>query len=230
MVLTAVVILTPFVLVGQGGFSAQAEGVGVHAGAIFNPWQLWWFLGPHRSGTTGALRVAPIWLGGLGHTLPIALMPPLTLAYAASARWQPDRGGLDVFLLLALLLLLRCALDPWNISYYALPSLTALLVWETSAHDRPPLITLVGSFVAWLVLQETAVWLGDAQNTEALLYTVAVLPAIAAISYHLLTPSSVKDLARAALSGGAQDAAGDPPKITGAEAPASDQDTLTLSV
>ena len=235
MVLTTAAILAPFVLVDDGGFSGQAAAVGVNSGGIFNPWQLWWFLGPHRSGTTATLRIAPRWLGGLGHTVPIAIMPPITLAYLGCARRRLGAKGLDVFLLLALLLLLRCALDPWNISYYALPFLTALLAWETNTYDRPPLITLVASFMAWLVLQETAVWFGNDQNTLAMLYTIAVLPAIAAIAYRLLAPGSIKDLGRAAFSGAGRNAVDGPRAIAGGaggkgKVPASDHSTPTLSI
>ena len=54
-------------------------------------------------------------------------------------------------LLLAFLLALRFALDPWDTVYYPLPFIFALLGWETLACRRPPLLALLASVVVWLV-------------------------------------------------------------------------------
>ena len=43
-------------------------------------------------------------------------------------------------MLLMLVLLLRCMLDPWDISYYALPILIALIAWESISYVRPPVL------------------------------------------------------------------------------------------
>ena len=179
MAIVAGVLLAPFVIARTGGVEGELAGAGGSAADIFNPWQLWWFLGAHRTGARGSLRTEPGWLGPLGHTLPIALMPPLTVLTAVRARARRD--PVDALLLLTLLLLLRCALDPWDISYYAIPCLTALLAWETTTRDRVPLVSLVAIALGWFVLQETTALLGDADDVLALLYTAAAVPAIAVL-------------------------------------------------
>jgi hypothetical protein len=60
------------------------------------------------------------------------------------------RRKADPLLLLALLLLLRCVLDPWNNTYYVLPCVLALAAWEPMRHRRPPLLalaTVVATFI-----------------------------------------------------------------------------------
>ena len=49
----------------------------------------------------------------------------------------------DALGLLALLLLLRCVLDPWNNDYYHAPFLLALLAWEALARDGWPRLTVL---------------------------------------------------------------------------------------
>ena len=61
-------------------------------------------------------------------------------------RAAPRFGGEQLLLLLALLLLLRCVLDPWNVVYYELPFLLALLCWEALCRpERPPVLALAAS-------------------------------------------------------------------------------------
>jgi hypothetical protein len=62
--------------------------------------------------------------------------------------------GEQVLALLALLLLLRCVLDPWNVVYYELPFLLALLSWETLCRpERPPVLALAASAIVWTTFE-----------------------------------------------------------------------------
>ena len=182
MLVAAGAILAPFALVRSSGYVGQTEAVGLHSGTIFNPWQLWWFFGTPMA--HGAGRLAPAWLAGFGHTLPIAVMPPLTLIYAR----RPGRRRTDALLLLALLLLLRCALDPWDTVYYPLPFLTALLAWEATAHDRPPWITLGAAFGSWWLFTGARSILGADPDHLALAFIVVALLALGVITRRLLAP------------------------------------------
>ena len=192
MVAAAGLILAPFTLVGSSDLVSQTRAVGLGTGGIFNPWQLWWFLGSAHAGAGGG-RAGPVWLSGLVHMLPIAVMPPLSLAYAGLARRSPGRRRRDALLLLALLLLLRCVLDPWDIVYYPVPFLTALLAWETTTYDRPPIIAGLASLVTWFVFEGTPYVFGSGheQNILALVFTIASLAALTAIVHSLLDPSPV---------------------------------------
>ncbi|HEX5852263.1 MAG TPA: hypothetical protein VFY36_04145 [Solirubrobacteraceae bacterium] len=154
-------VLAPLTIASRGGLAHQA--LAVPAQEIFQPWQVWWFLGtpnhvpaPHGEvhsvplnaplSTHPQWRIAPSWLSGITHPLIVLLAIPLTLL-----AWRSRRTVGAALRLLALLLLLRCVLDPWDISYYPLPFLLALLAWEVSARtSRPPVLALASTALAWI--------------------------------------------------------------------------------
>ena len=112
----------PLFLVDATGAPAAAAQTGV----IFQPWQAWWFLGETGHvirGSSGLVkegyRAAPDWLSRITHPLIVFAAIPLSLL-----AW---RRRSDPLLLLALLFVLRCVLDPWNTAYYMLP---AILAWS----------------------------------------------------------------------------------------------------
>ena len=186
------IVLAPLLAVRAGDFAASAGAVATQTGVIFQPWQLWWFFGAHGHvvhGTFGAVkpgyRTPPSWLGGLPHPLIVTLGVPLTLLRA-----RRPYGDQDVLLLLTLLLLLRCALDPWNTSYYALPFVLALLVWETRARAEPAVITLAASFAVWVVTE----WLpGRASaDLQALAFAALAVPAIVLLGLALYAPQVLR--------------------------------------
>ncbi len=78
-------VLAPLALVGSGAFLASARGTAAPTSEIFQPWQVWWFLGHHGPsvhGLFGALkpgfRTAPGWVGRVSHPLIVALALPLS--------------------------------------------------------------------------------------------------------------------------------------------------------
>ena len=137
-------LMAPFLLANAGGFAGQAQAVGTGTGTIFHPWQIWWFFGAMPHPRPGLLivdpavvyRIAPSWIAGIGHSLVLAVMPVLTGLFALLRRRRTSGARHDALLLLALLLALRCMLDPWDISYYWLPFLLALLSWEVLGAER----------------------------------------------------------------------------------------------
>ena len=182
-------VAAPLLVVQAGTFATSAGAVATQTAGIFQPWQLWWFLGSHGHVVRGAFgaikpgyRTPPGWLGGFPHVLIVGLVVPLTLLCLR----RPQRGD-EALLLLALLLLLRCALDPWNTGYYALPFLFALLVWETRARVEPPVLALAGSFAAWGVMQ----WLPAhaSPDIQALAFAALAVPAIALLGLALYAPA-----------------------------------------
>ena len=192
----AAAVMLPLLAVRAGDFGASVSGAATQTGGIFQPWQLWWFLGSHGHivrGLDGGIKVgyrtSPGWLGSFPHLLIVALVVPLTLL---RARLPNPRAG--ALLLLALLLLLRCALDPWNTGYYALPFLFALLAWETRVRADPPVITLAASFAAWGVMQWLPAHAGA--DVQALAYAALAVPAIALLVMAVYAPAAVRDTAR----------------------------------
>ena len=171
-------ILAPLVLVGAGGYVAQSRAVGLGTGTIFSPWQLWWFLEPVRA-------VHP-WISRLGHTLPLAIMGPIVVGYALRTRHAPATRRDGAMLVLALLLLLRCVLDPWDTVYYPLPFLLGLIAWETSVTERVPLVALLACSVTWCLFDGVAHLVGDDVNAWAALFTGVSLVTLAAIVSRLM--------------------------------------------
>ena len=157
------VVLAPIVLAGtEGGGGSTLVAAATTTGQIFHPWHLFWFLGDNAPGLTGfgglplrpGFRAAPEWLMALTHPLIVALVVPLSLGWARVHRAAPRPGGEQLLLLLALLLLLRCVLDPWNAVYYELPFLLALLCWEALCRPgRPPVLALGASLANWLTFE-----------------------------------------------------------------------------
>ncbi len=192
----AATVMAPFILstltAASGGFVGQAQAVGTSTGSIFHPWQIWWFLGSTPHAVPGHLfimnparvyRVAPAWLGGIGHTLVIALMPPLTGLLALVRRHRAAPALRDALLLLALLLLLRCMLDPWDISYYSVPFLLALLAWEVGTSERAPVVSGAAMLVTCFTLQNSLAF-----DTQAAIFLLTGLPALIALVLALYAP------------------------------------------
>jgi Glycosyltransferase family 87 len=150
---TTTILMLPLAL--AGGVVEDTVAVARTTSAIFQPWQVWWFLGEHGHVVVGTLgvkpgyRVGPEWLTGVAHPLVVLVPVAASLALVPRLRRDPWHDGL---LLLAFALLLRCMLDPWNVSYYALPFLLALVGWEIHAERRPPVLSLAATLLCWITL------------------------------------------------------------------------------
>jgi hypothetical protein len=117
--------------------------------------------------------LVPTWLQHLAHPLVAALTIGLGLAALRSRR------AIDPLALLALLMLVRCVLDPWDHAYYHAPFLAALIAWEVVEARRVPWVSAVGA--AWLgIVFKLDVPLSD------LLYVVWALPTMAWLSRRAL--------------------------------------------
>jgi uncharacterized membrane protein len=138
-------ILTPFLDSGAIDTHHGLQGVAaVNTGPIFNPQQVWWFFGrPLRA----VSRLPPGWIVGLAHPLIAGLSIPLTLIYFLRLRRHPSAAP-DALLLLAFLLLMRCMLDPWDISYYSIAFLLPVVAWEALRYGRFPVLGVTASLLA----------------------------------------------------------------------------------
>ncbi len=154
-------VLAPLVLVGSGGFVTAARASASAPSTIFQPWQIWWFLGHHGAlvhGTFGeakpGYRVAPAWTATLSHPLVVVAGFSLGVAMWLRERTAGRIGVRQALLALALAMLVRCVLDTWDTEYYLLPFVLALLAWEVSAQTvRPPVLALSASALAWVSFQ-----------------------------------------------------------------------------
>jgi hypothetical protein len=192
---TAGAVMAPLLLATSGGFANTTSAVGTSTGGIFMPWQWWYFFGSHfhpaatlHYNLAHLYRKPPTWLGGLGHILPVALMPPLTALYAWLRRGARERHQ-DVLLLLTLVFALRCVLDPWDISYYALPFVFALTAWDGLDAPRVPYMAVMGTLTAWFILVRTgASGLFLSSDLQALVFMLVTIPAIPAIALRVFAP------------------------------------------
>jgi hypothetical protein len=202
---TAAAVLAPLMLAGSGGFAASAGATASTSSTIFQPMQVFWFLGHHSSRAAHLLgaakrdfRLAPAWIGPLSHPLVIAVALPLTgMLWRAERRRdaisptdgrpRPRSSGwpANALLLLALLLLLRCMLDTWDNVYYPLPFVFALLVWEIGAFKRPPVLALSSTVLVWI-----NVWLSMhlSADVQAAFFLIWSLPLAVALSLRLYAP------------------------------------------
>jgi len=157
-------------------------------GLLFNPQQLWWPLGDvvnvglDASPKPGA-RFSPAWLSPLTHPLIAGLVVPLSALWWGRHRREAISGE-HLLGLLALLLLLRCILDPWNTVYYGLPFLLALLAWEALTRGwRPPVLTLGATVATWVSFKTLA---GSDPNLLSAVYLAWALPLAAWLAHACL--------------------------------------------
>jgi hypothetical protein len=119
-------------------------------------------------GESAVVYLVPGWLQHVAHPL----VAVLTLGLGAVAL---RRRAVDPLALLALLMLLRCALDPWDHAYYHAPFLAALVAWELLEARRAPWLGAIA-----------AAWLGIVFRVELplsdVLYALWALPMIAWLS------------------------------------------------
>ena len=116
----------------------------------------WWF--PFSVSHTVTVQVIGGPATATSHLLPFGLTRTrvfwLIPAVAVFVGWifqrcRDDRDPMDALGLLALLVLLRCTLDPSNVSYYHAPFVIALLSWETVTRRGVPLISLLTIAGIW---------------------------------------------------------------------------------
>jgi hypothetical protein len=191
----AALVLAPLLLIGSGGFSSALRAGATPPSVLFHPWQVFWFLGHHAPASPGAgaalahgYRLGPAWTGTVSHPLILATGLVLPLALWLRER-RPRRIGLRAALLmLALLMLARCLLDTWDIAYYPLPFVLALLAWEVrGAIARPPVLSAAATVLAYL----SFVWLPNhvSADLQAAFFLAWSLPLALALAARLFAPS-----------------------------------------
>src|SRR4051794_17386085 len=182
-------VLVPVWLAGSG--AVEATGQAAHStGQIFQPWQGWWFPGEHGHVITGTFGAKPGYRAAPGFVdvvaRPLVVLVPLALSLWVAPRLR-GRAWHDGLLLLAVVLLLRCLLDPWNIGYYELPFLLALVAWELHARPGAPILSLVVTLACWVTLVQL-----PTQNLnpdlQAAAYLAVALPLALGLGLKLVAP------------------------------------------
>jgi hypothetical protein len=173
--LAAGAVLLPIAIAThQHGVSANVASTQI--GTIFNPSQLLWWFGPHS------------WLAN--HAREVIVFAAIGCAALWNVRQVGDRDASDklpdALLLLALVFLLRAALDPWDNLYYHVPFLFALVAYEVSA-GRPPILTVFYTVALNIVATINGVPHMSADLRSAL-YAMTVVPTIAWFAMRLYLP------------------------------------------
>ena len=195
-VLAAGLVLAPLLLVSKGGFATSAKAAASTTSAIFQPWQVWWFMGHHGAAVHGLFgdlkpgyRTAPSWVGPISHPAVLVFGVALTATLWPRARRVALSEG-NALLALALALLGRCLLDTWDTSYYIVPFLFTLLAWEirrppgAAEAPSPPLLALACTALSWLSFAWIPEhWSADAQATSFLIWTIPLAVGLAVRLY-----------------------------------------------
>jgi hypothetical protein len=147
-------LLLPMVVVDTDSFRDAARGA--NDIGFVRPLNAWWPLSADTKelqGRTVTAHELPRWVEK--SVRPALLALSIALALVAARRGPPRRDGL--FALLALVLLVRCLLDPGTQGYYHVPFIAALGSWELLARRRAPVL----AFIVGLLLSTRAYGLLD---------------------------------------------------------------------
>jgi hypothetical protein len=188
--LVAAAVLAPLAIGSTTQFKATTQGLS-QTGGIFQPAQVFWFAGTPSDSIRGmdrqikvGYRTPPAWITGMSHPLIIIVGLGLPLLWLVRRRGR-DRG--DLLLLLALTLHLRCLLDTWNIGYYAVPMLFALLAWEAVVRRRAPVMTLALTVLVWITFHELPAH-SILPDVQTLFYLGWAVPLAGAMALRSLAP------------------------------------------
>lgn len=128
--------------------------------ARVSPSNVWWPVAEKRTeqrrGETVHSAVVHHRIVSIAHALAVLLVFPLAWLYLRAG----PRPREDAFALLALLMFLRCALDPFNLDYYHVPMVLAIVAWDALSKRTLPWATLwvtIGLGVAFLPYSD---WFG----------------------------------------------------------------------
>lgn len=164
-------------------------------GRVVTPWSVWYpaatVVTEHytvdSTRLTANVHEAPPLVGSLSHPMIVLLAIGLPLALALRRR-EFQLSGADAMALLALLALLRCALDPVDNLYYHVPLLLALFGCDAFDGRGIPVKGLAGAALALLF----ANWPLSADGLEAFnaAYILVAVSAGAAIATGLFRPKA----------------------------------------
>jgi hypothetical protein len=177
---TAGAVLVPIAIVAhQHGVSATVAST--KTGPIFNPSQLLWWFGAHS------------WLADNARVL--IVLAAVTLATLWYFKKGVDRESAarlpNALLLLALVFLLRAALDPWDNLYYHVPFLFTLVAYEASV-GRPPALTVFFTVALNIVATINGVP-HMAPDLRSALYAATVVPTVLWFAATLYLPGGVAE-------------------------------------
>ena len=183
-------LLLPAVLADSGGFLETQRSLAIETQYIGH-WSAWYptaipttHVVAATGMTTDTYRASGL-LAGASHPLIVLLAMLVPLAVALRRR-SFGLTGSEAMAMLALLVLLRCALDPVNNLYYHEPLLLALAGWDATSRRGLP-VRALGAALVFELLSRWQQQPFDPHEFNAAYLTIAVAAAIA-IAVALLRP------------------------------------------
>ena len=168
-----------------------------HASTSAQPASIWWPLGHVQHilapGWAVEKRTVPLWVRNYAHPLIVAIGVLLPLLVLVRTRLAPATRE-TALTLLALLFLLRCALDPMTVGYYHVPLLLALLALEALHRRGVPLLTLISSAVLWVLVARIP-W-GLEPGRVATIYLAWAIPLALYLAAKVYAPTVMSSLGK----------------------------------
>jgi hypothetical protein len=173
-----------FMLVHHAASSADPQywldgsgGRSPFPGSHVTPNNLWLLIAFPHEAPHGDIFLVPNLIGRIAH--PLILLIALPLTYLLWRRRGGDVGVREALLLLALLMLARCVLDPMSLDYYHVPFLTALgaaAALGGAREARLALLATAGLAIAYAWPTESMYELSQHARAKNAVYLAVTLP------------------------------------------------------
>jgi glycosyl transferase family 87 len=143
-------LVIPMAIGNPGRFGDTLTAPGTSSHGLVDATTIWFpFAADHDKRVFDGVKYVVLPQRTLPHALESAMHPLIVLLAAALSLWfwrrKYSTEPQDIFLLLALIFLLRCMLDPVTNAYYHAPFLVSLALYEAFAGHRVPVVTLIAS-------------------------------------------------------------------------------------
>ena len=173
----------PSLFLRQNLHAGQVRADGL---TVVLPTDVWWGFA-HLLPKGAGLVVLPALLGSIAaqaHAITVGVSVLLSAAF-----WRRRRGAStqDVLSLLALVLLVRCLLDPLTISYFHAPFFIALAASECLRRRGIPVLTLVTAAAMWVLSHWVAPAGSNALNEYYMLWA---LPTAGVLAFRCFVPGA----------------------------------------
>jgi hypothetical protein len=183
-------------IAGSHHLLSPASSVAAAARSV-SPASIWWPLGhAHHTAAAGwtvETHTIPLSLANRTHPLIVLLGVLLPLALLVRTRLRPAPRE-TALALLALLFLLRCAVDPMTVGYYHVPLLVSLLALEALHRRGAPLLSIASSAALWVLVARIPWGLEAAKVCT--LYLAWALPLAGYLTLKVYAPSVISDLGK----------------------------------
>jgi Glycosyltransferase family 87 len=190
---TAALFVIPMFLGDPSRFVDQIRHYSM-AGNGLTPTNIWWVYGKESGisvsgGRASSAYAVPELIGSMAHLLILAIAIGLVAAYWT--KWR-EREPMDVLLLVALIFLLRCMLDPLTYSYHHMPFFVALISYEALRRRGLPWVSMAVSGAVYGITQWLAAQPEPNPTAVNRLYLAWAIPTAAYLAFSIALPGGLK--------------------------------------